>query len=171
MQIRLNDDDFERCVDFANRQQNVATKNNYRTKYDQSNSLTFEQTLQGNLGEQAVAHYFNYKYVYQPYDKNRYDVLGYEVRTTYWQNGCLLTHPINVDGDKPGIYILVTVDKNEFTATIRGWSDIARCNERKSNWQQTWRYPCFATPQNQLWPIEMLPATAELIAHQRKFAA
>ena len=170
MQIKLNDDDFDRCVDFAKRQQDTATRNNYRTKYDQSDSLTFEQTLQGNLGEQAVAHYFNYEYVYQPYDKTRYDVLGYEVRTTYWQNGCLLTHPIG-DNDKPGIYILVTVDKNEFTATIRGWSDIARCNERQSNWQQTWRYPCFATPQSQLWPIEMLPATPELLEHQNRLTA
>jgi hypothetical protein len=174
--IKLSDIDFDRCVDFAHRQQNEALQNNYKTKYEQHTGLTFEQTLQGNLGEQAIAHYFNYEYVYEPYDKTRYDVLGYEVRTTYWVNGCLLTHPVielqNRPGvyqdDKPGMYILVTIDKNEFTATIRGWRDIADCNAMTQNWQTGWRYPCFATPQNQLWPIDTLPATKELLTHQKR---
>ena len=179
MQISLTDTDFERCADFARRQQDEAMRNKYKTKYEQHTGLTFEQTLQGNLGEQAVAHYFDYEYVYQPYNKARYDILGYEVRTTYWPNGCLLTHPvIEVPGrpgiyqdDKPGMYILVTVDKNEFVATIRGWRNIADCNAMTQNWQTGWRYPCFATPQSQLWPLDTLPATTELLTHQGRAAA
>ena len=179
MEIKLTDADFERCADYAHRQQDVAMRNRYEPKYGQLKGLTFEQTLQGNLGEQAVAHYFDYEYIYQPYDKTRYDILGYEVRTTYWQNGCLLTHPVieNVDkpgtyvDDKPGIYILVTVDKNEFVATIQGWRDIADCNAVVSHWDTSMRWPCFKTPQNYLWPIDLLPATDELLQHQNRLAA
>jgi hypothetical protein len=87
-----------------------------------------------------------------------------------------LTHPIeqrshNIGGDKPGRYILVTIEQQTLLATIRGYSTLWRCNERKSNWDASLRWPCYAMPQNQLWPIDMLPATDELIKHQTEKAA
>ena len=177
--INLTDDDFDKCVQMTHEFQDETMRSRHQTKYGQPISLAFEQTLQGYLGEQAVAHYFNFDLQYTKYDKKKYDILGYEVRTTYWHKGCLLTHPVieRVDkpgtyfDDKPGIYILVTIDKNTLNATIHGWRDIADCNAVKSHWDTTMRWPCFKTPQNELWPIDMLPATLELIAHQAKLAA
>lgn len=164
--IELDDADFERCVEITNQFQQCAEKNKYQVKYDQPINLTFEHTLQGVLGEQCVAHYFEHEYKYMGYDKNAHDILGYEVRTTYYFNGSLITHA----NDKPGIYILVTFDKNEMLGTLQGWSTLKRCNERKQNWRTEWRYPCFAMPQNQLWPIDLLPATRELIEHKKAAA-
>jgi hypothetical protein len=71
------------------------------------------------------------------------------------------------------MYIAVTFDKNELVATLQGWSSLKRCNIRQDNWRSgpNWRYPCFAMPQDQLIPMEMLPATKELIAHQQSTVA
>jgi len=164
--IELDDADFERCVNFANQHQQNAIRRNFENKYDMPATLSFENTLQGRLGEQCVAHYFEHEYKYTGYDKNAHDILGYEVRTTYYFNGSLITHP----DDKPGIYILVTFNKNEMLGTLQGWSTLKRCNERKQNWRTEWRHPCFAMPQNQLWPIDLLPATRELIEHKKAAA-
>jgi len=164
--IELDDADFERCVEITKRQQQESNASKHQTKYGQPVNLTFEHTLQGVLGEQCVAHYFEHEYKYTPYDKNAHDILGYEVRTTYYFNGSLITHA----DDKHGIYILVTFDKNEMLGTLQGWSTLKRCNERKQNWRTEWRYPCFAMPQNQLWPIDLLPATRELIEHKKAAA-
>jgi hypothetical protein len=81
------------------------------------------------------------------------------------------TYAVNLCGDKPGRYILVTIEQQTLLATIRGYSTLWRCNERKSNWDASLRWPCYAMPQNQLWPIDMLPATDELIKHQTEKAA
>jgi hypothetical protein len=96
--------------------------------------LDFEHVLQGYLGEQAVANYFKYETVYKPYNKSEYDILGYEVRTVYYSKAILITHP----EDKPGNYILVSINKNEMVATLKGWSDLERCNL----WQSNWKYKC-----------------------------
>ena len=169
--IDLTDNDFDKCVEITRLQQEENVRQKHRTKYGQLLGLTFEQTLQGCLGEQALAHYFKFDYQYLPYDKNRYDILGYEVRTTYYPTGCLLTHP--EPDDKPGMYIAVTFDKNELVATLQGWSSLKRCNIRQDNWRSgpNWRYPCFAIQQDQLIPMEILPATKELIAHQQSTVA
>jgi len=177
--IKLSDDDFDKCVRMTEKKQDENMRAKHQTKYGQPIGLAFEQGLQGYLGEQAVAHYFDFDLQYTKYDKKKYDILGYEVRTTYWHNGGLLTHPVieivdrpgtYVD-DKPGIYILVTIDKNELVATIHGWRDIADCNAVVSHWDTSMRWPCFKTPQDQLWPIDTLPATDELVAHQQSTVA
>jgi hypothetical protein len=169
VEIKLTDADFERCVQFTDLQMLKAQQNNFRIKYNQPAQKIYEHTLQGFLGEQAVANYFNYETVYKGYNKANYDVLGYEVRTVYYSNGILITHPI--PEDKPGIYILVSIDKNEMVASLKGWSDIERCNERLENWRADWRYPCFGMPQDQLWPIDTLPVTKELLEHQNGLAS
>ncbi len=167
MQINLTDIDFERCVDFAHKHIEQCVKINARLKYDQPSKLTFEHALQGYLGEQAVAHYFNYDFVFKSYNKLQYDILGYEVRTVYYSNAILITH----SEDKLGNYILVSVDKNKMVATLKGWSPLYRCNLWQSNWQSDWRYPCFGMPEAQLWPIDTLPATAELLQHQNRLTS
>ena len=167
MQIKLTDTDFERCVDFANRHQNEVKQRNAKLQYDQPSNLTFEHSLQGYLGEQAVAHYFDYDFVYVPYDKRQYDILGYEVRSVYYSKAILITHP----DDKLGNYILVSINKNEMVATLKGWSPLYRCNLWQSNWQTNWRYPCFGMPESQLWSMDTLIATPELLDHQGRWAA
>ena len=166
MQIELTDTDFERCVDFTEQQLKNGKQRNAVNKYGMPDNLNFEYTLQGYLGEQAVAHYFDYEMVYKPYDKRQYDILGYEVRSVYYSKAILITHP----DDKLGNYILVSINKNEMVATLKGWSPLYRCNLWQSNWQTNWRYPCFGMPENELWPINTLPATPELIAHQKQVA-
>jgi hypothetical protein len=140
-------------------------------KYDLPNEMVYAESIKGVLGELAVAEYFNYDLFYLGYDPKRSDVLGYQVRTTYWPDGNLLTHPVktltNPGGDNPGRYILVTIDQLTQQATLRGYSTLARCNERKTNWNTKNRWPCFFMPQSQLWPIDMLPATDELLAFRQ----
>ena len=167
MQIELTDTDFDRCVNITDKRQQESKAAKHQTKYDQPMNLTFEHTLQGVLGEQAVAHYFDYEYKHMPYNKNAHDILGYEVRTTYYCNGSLITHP----EDKLANYILVTIDKNEMIATLKGWSPLYRCNLWQSNWQTKWRYPCFGMPEAQLWPMDTLIATPELLEHQNRLDA
>ena len=169
MEIKLTDADFDHCVKLTETHLLESKNRGASNQYGMPKNLDFEYTLQGYLGEQAVANYFNYQTVYRKYKKSDNDVLGYEVRTVYYSNGILITHPI--PEDKPGIYNLVSIDKNEMVASLKGWSDIERCNERLENWRADWRYPCFGMPQDQLWPIDTLPATDELLQHQNRLAA
>ena len=171
--IQLTQDDYKNCFIIMGLIQLDIKNRNAKITYTAEPLLAEARSLCGLLGEQAVANYFDYPNVYKQYDPKAHDILGYEVRATYHENGCLLTHAPDDQnyGDKPGRYIFVTVDQKTFTATIRGYSTLTRCTERTDNFQTGWRYPCFAMPQNQLWPIDMLPATDELIAHQTVKAA
>ena len=171
--IQLTEDDYKNCFVIMGLVQNDIKNRNAKITYTAEPLLAEARQFCGLLGEQAVANYFDYLNVYKQYDFEAYDVLGYEVRATYHENGCLLTHAPDDQnyGDKPGRYIFVTINQKTLMATIRGYSTLSRCNARTDNFQTGWRYPCFAMPQNQLWPIDMLPATAELIAHQLEKAA
>ena len=171
--IQLSQADYENCLKVIELQLEAGEKLNFKnSKYDMNPEQAYAVSFCGALGEQAVANYFGFDYSYLGYDPKRNDVLGYEVRTTYYANGRLLTHPTeqrahDIGGDKPGRYILVTIEQNILRATIRGYSTLARCNERQGNWDTALRWPCFAMPQNQLWPIDMLPATDELLAFRQ----
>ena len=179
--IQLSQADYENCLKITDliiiEGKELEFQN---TKYKMHPDMSYAITFCGVLGEQAVANYFDYNYNYTPYDAYRADVLGYQVRATYYGDGHLLTHPVktaaNPGGDNPGRYISLTIEQNKLKVTIRGYSTLARCNERSDNWRTEFngkalRYPCFFMPQNQLWPIDMLPATDELIAHQTGKAA
>ena len=100
-------------------------------------------------------------------NKSEYDILGYEVRSVYYSKAILITHP----DDKLGNYILVSINKNEMVATLKGWSPLYRCNLWQSNWQTNWRYPCFGMPESQLWSMDTLIATPELLDHQGRWEA
>ena len=167
MLINLTDTDFDHCVQLTKTHLATCKQRGAKQAYNHPENLDFEHVLQGYLGEQAVANYFKYETVYKPYNKSEYDILGYEVRTVYYSKAILITHP----EDKPGNYILVSINKNEMVATLKGWSDLERCNLWQLNWKYKWREPCFGMDELQLWPMDMLPATPELIAHQMRLAA
>jgi len=169
VEIKLTDADFDHCVKLTETHLLESKNRGASNQYEMPKNLDFEYTLQGYLGEQAVANYFNYQTVYRKYKKSDNDVLGYEVRTVYYAKSILITH-LEPD-DKPGIYICVSVNKNEMIATLKGWSTLERCNDWKSNWRTNWRHACFGMDEQYLWPIDLLPATDELLQHQNRLAA
>ena len=174
--IQLTQADYDNCVEIVNLQIEAGKELNFRnSKYDMNPQETYEVSFCGALGEQTVANYFKYDYSYLGYNAERNDVLGYEVRATYYETGRLLTHPPeprahDFKGDKPGRYILVTIKRHIYEATIRGYSKLSRCNTRLANWDSSLRWPCFAMPQSQLWPIDTLQASNEIINHQFSLA-
>ena len=174
--ITLTDAHYNKAVEIVKQMDEVSKQLNHKpNKYDLPSELVYAESLKGVLGELAVAEYFDFDFHYLGYDPKRSDVLGYQVRSTYYDNGCLLTHPAktstNPGGDNPGRYILVTINQLTLQATLRGYSTLTRCNERTSNWNTKNRWPCFFMPQDQLWPIDMLPATQELLDYLNEQAA
>jgi hypothetical protein len=115
----------------------------------------YETHLTGCYGEQALAAYLGVEWGFKPYDIKANDVAGYEVRATYRANGRLLTHA----EDKNGLYILATIDRDTYTVNLAGWSNLKRCNT-PGRWATDLPAPCYAMSQAELWPMEMLPATA-----------
>ena len=167
--IQFTQNHLDRAVEIVKAMAETSKQLKHKSgKYDLPNEMVYAESVKGVLGELAVAEYFNYDLFYLGYDPKRSDVLGYQVRSTYYKNGCLLTHPIktltNPGGDNAGRYIFVTIDQVTQQATLRGYSTLTRCNERLANWNTKNRWPCFYMPQNELWPIDMLPATNELLA-------
>ena len=163
--IKLSQHDLNKCIGFTDLYFADVDKYNRQQKYGfKSRSEKYQDVLQGYLGERAAGKFLNYETVWTPYDPKQYDVLGYEIRTVKYNFAILITHP----DDKPGIYICVSMNKNTMIASFKGWSSRKRCNARLSNWQNNinWHTPCFGMPEDQLWPMDTLPATTELIAHQ-----
>ena len=174
--IQLTQNHLDRAFEIVKAMAETSKQLKHKSgKYDLPNEMVYAESVKGVLGELAVAEYFNYDLFYLGYDPKRSDVLGYQVRSTYYKNGCLLTHPIktitNPGGDNAGRYIFVTIDQVTQQATLRGYSTLTRCNERLANWNTKNRWPCFYMPQDQLWPMDMLPATQELLDHQNRKAA
>ena len=170
--IKLTQNHLDRAFEIVKAMTETSKQLKHKSgKYDLPNEMVYAESVKGVLGELAVAEYFNYDLFYLGYDPKRSDVLGYQVRSTYYKNGCLLTHPIktltNPGGDNAGRYIFVTIDQITQQATLRGYSTLTRCNERLANWNTKNRWPCFYMPQDQLWPIDMLPATDELLAFKQ----
>ncbi len=163
--IQLTYHDLFMCTQYTKLHMQECIDNNAKSKYGQSNEMPiiFRDTLQGYLGEQALAKYLNYKTVYKRYDKTANDVLGYEVRTVKYKYAILITH----NDDKPGFYVCVSFDADKNTATLKGWSDLDRCNARTDNWRDDWKWPCFGMPEEQLLPMSDLPQTKELVAHRQ----
>lgn len=168
--IALTAAHYNKAEEIVKQMGEVSKQLNHKpNKYDLPSELVYAEGFKGVLGELAVAEYFDFDFHYLGYDPKRSDVLGYQVRSTYYDNGCLLTHPVktpkNPGGDNSGRYILVTINQLAQEATLRGYSTLYRCNLRASNWNTKNRWPCFFMPQEQLWPIDMLPATQELLTY------
>jgi hypothetical protein len=118
-------------------------------------TTSYDSALTGGYGEQALAVYLGVEWGFKPYDITANDVAGYEVRSTYHAKGRLLTH----NEDKNGLYILAIIDRDTYTVNLAGWSNLKRCNT-PGRWATDLPAPCYAMPQADLWPMEMLPATA-----------
>lgn len=166
--IQLTPEDVHDCTEFAHIYQRTCIENNQKQKYGLfGKEQNFRNTLQGYLGERAVGKYFDYETIYTPYNLTIPDVLGYEVRTVKYENAILITHP---DDTKYFIadYICVSLNHATMLATLKGWSGIKRCNV-PANWIEriNWHTACYGMHESQLWDIQTLPATKELIAHQR----
>ena len=167
--IQLSQNDINKCQNFTDLFFNDVDKHNMQQKYGyKSRTDKIADTLQGYFGERAIGNYFNYETKFKSFNKKDYDVLGYEVRTVKYQSAILITH----NDDKPGIYICVSINLQTYLATLKGWSQLDRCNSRLGNWKDgpNWHTPCFGMPENQLFPMQTLPATPELIAHQKQVA-
>lgn len=82
------------------------------------------------------------------------DINGVQIRSTTWATGQLLTYK----NDKPGQYVLVTLNKlhdDLVIATLRGWQWLHECNTPE-RWSEKWRRPAYATPQSALHPMSTL---------------
>ena len=165
IEIKLSSHDLLKCIEFTNLHIEECKLRGAKEIYGKhTEELGKQMILQGYLGECAVGLYFDYATEYKIYNPQIPDVLGYEVRTVKHNYAILITHKardLNVN------YICVSLNREKMIATIKGWSDLTR-TFRQSNWQTglKWHTPCFGMPQDQLWPIDTLPATPELIAYQ-----
>ena len=149
----LTAEDLARCQLIAD--QISSNSREYKQRYGAHKRVTDPETLNlnGVLGEYALAKYLGWAYWYTEYDPSAYDVAGYEVRSTRHANGHLITHP----GDKPGIYVLAIIEA-ENMVRLHGWRTLKTANMQR-HWRNDMHTPCYMTPQAELWPMDMLPAT------------
>jgi len=117
----------------------------------------------GCMCELTVARFLKVPFVpeYKGRTKDMHDVCGYEVKGTDYFDGGMNTR----DNMPTGIYIgaFVTWPK---TVTIQGWST-SRMMRREMYWMSKRPEPCYYLAPNQMWDLEVLPATKQLI-QQRK---
>ena len=150
--IKLTPEQIFNARDVAYKKALECELHNMKNRYHPGNA--YDTHLTGCYGEQALAVYLGVEWGFKPYDITANDVAGYEVRATYRANGRLLTHK----EDKNGLYILATVDRDDYTVNLAGWSNLKRCNT-PGRWATDLPAPCYAMPQADLWPMDMLPAT------------
>jgi hypothetical protein len=98
------------------------------------------------------------------------DVYGIQVRATTHTYGHLITKP----NDKPGPYVLVTLERVNYNlvyATLRGWAWLHECNI-DARWRthgpngQLLPRSCYMTPQSALHPIDTVPIPNQLKGQQ-----
>ena len=152
----LSPDEIEKCNWLAELKTAECAKGKMKHKRvgNRSKPDTFSNHLQGALGEQALAKFLGVDYGFTPYDRANYDVAGYEVRATRRFNGRLLTH----NDDKPALYVLAIIEADNIIR-LQGWRHLKELNTI-NHWDKSLPFPCYATAQTELWPIDMLPATA-----------
>ena len=106
--------------------------------------------IEGSLAELAVCKHFGFYWTGLE-EARAQDSGCFEVRTTVYQNGCLLLQPDDNDDD---IYILVINDCPRFK--LVGWIK-AKDGKIDEHWKDkgTGR-PCYYVPQSSLRPIDIL---------------
>ena len=170
-EVKLSSHDLNKCIYFAELHLKEVEKNKLQNKFElQNDDNNFQIVLQGYLGERAVGLYFGYSTSFVPFSnlpkaEQPADVLGYEVRTVKYRKAQLITRI----GDKVCDYICVSIPPRSTTATIKGWSGYTR-TLTQANWDRTLNWKgdrrCYSMLEIDLLPMDMLPATPELIAHQ-----
>ena len=116
--------------------------------------------IKGGVAEYGFGLMFGYKHFWQPYNPEAKDVLGYEIRSTFCTTGHLVTRL----KDHNGLYVFCVVDKDYWWIDIYGWRTLKQTKPNLS--RVAWDTTIYATPQAELWPLELLPATAELLLHR-----
>ncbi len=160
--IYLNDAEQEKVIKLATEHIRTAKNTNSKLKYGQLEQNKQRDHLVGYTGEVAIAQFLNYDMRYFSYNKKRNDVLGYEIRTT--TTNYLITH----DDCKDGLYIAIKFcDLSK--VIIKGWRKVD--SNYVARWRDDWKRPCYTKNHSNLWPINALPATPELIAHQHSVYA
>lgn len=121
-----------------------------RKKYGASwRDAEWDRDIDGCIGEIVVARFLNHYWspgTWQSPDLRR----KIEVRSTRYQDGCLLLHQDDID-DRP--YVLVTIDLPR--ACIRGWA-FGREGKLQQYWHQDARSPAFFVPQHVLRSTDSL---------------
>lgn len=114
----------------------------------------WQQGVLGCLAELALAKYLGVYWTGLA-KVGANDVGRYEVRTTAWDNGCLMLQPKDRDEAQ---YVLVTGSR--YLWTIHGW-----CYGYEGKREEWWKVPtngygpCFNVPQDALRPLDVgLPA-------------
>ena len=120
----------------------------------------------GCMCEIAVAEFLQVPFVpeYEGRTADMHDVCGYEVKGTDYFNGGM-----NTRDDMPtGIYIGAYVTWPN-KVTLQGWST-SRMMRREMYWDETRPKPCYYLPPDQMWDLEVLPATKQLIEQRKQIA-
>jgi hypothetical protein len=151
-QIRLTQNEINYAYAVAQLRVEWAENNNAKHNYGLTPHNSLKAMKVGCIGEMALAKYLRIDWGHTQYNKNAYDVGGYEVRSTLRGNGCLLTH----ESDKPAIYILATLDPVDRVIELRGWQTLYE-TWHPTRWAEHMPAPCFMTPQTLLHPMDTLP--------------
>ena len=116
---------------------------------------------QGYIAEYAFAKWLDVPFEYQFYNRLSTDVMGYQIKTTKLQTGCLIKKRSN----PPGTYVFTTIDESKNEVTLRGWM-LSQEIEQDCYWRTDRPIPGWFVPQSKLWSMSELTETPELAAHR-----
>ena len=142
------------------RSETLAALKKWDNKHDVYGGAHKGNTWLGYQCEMAVAYFLGLPYkLERDRTKNDGDVAGYQVKGTAHAGGWM-----NTRDDMPsGIYIGCLALSGE-PVQILGWST-SRKMRQKMYWNDNpkMKRPCYSMPPDQMYDIETLPATAQLI--------
>jgi hypothetical protein len=138
-------------------------------KFPNNKALGRTQQMNQRIGamcEITVAKFLQVPFVpeYEGRTEEMGDVCGYQVKgTDYFDGG------MNTRDDMPaGIYIGAFVTWPNIV-TLQGWST-SRMMRREIYWDDTRTKPCYYLPPDQMWDLEMMPATRQLVEQRKQIA-
>ena len=118
----------------------------------------------GYTGEMAFAKWLQVPYRYTAYNPDNADVMGYQIKTTQLQTGCLIKQ-LHMP---TGTYVLGIANAALDTVTFKGWA-LSQDIEQECYWRNDVPKPAWFMPQTDLWSMNELTETAELAAHNGTF--
>ena len=162
-QYSLTPDEVVQAVAYAKQQTSDAAARGGKHK-PRGTNWTEERVVTGFKAEIALAALLGVTYAYRPYSQLDTDVAGYEIRATLHNAGWLTTY----HDDKRAIYILATINAHTNVVRFRGWQPLylMNTNENYCSPDSKLLQPCYSRPQHELWPMDMLPETNELMQHR-----
>lgn len=121
--------------------QNIYAKAKSAYGADQD-GIDWKIAIEGGIGEYVVAKALNIHWTGKGVMRGD-DVGEYQVRTTPYENGCLLLHPRDEDEK---VFILVTGKAPEYE--VKGW--IRGADGKKQEFWKDGNRPCYFVPQSEL---------------------